>query len=98
MAQSGAYGDREPSTLKERATEGFERAAGEAAERYGQMADRAQGESGRIAEHGRNAGERMQEVAGNIKGAIDKSVKEQPMATVALTAVAGFILGALWRR
>ena len=40
----------------------------------------------------------MQEVAANLKGAVDKSVKDQPMATVALVAVAGFVLGALWRR
>jgi ElaB/YqjD/DUF883 family membrane-anchored ribosome-binding protein len=37
------------------------------------------------------------EVAGNIKGAVDKSVKEQPMATLALAAVVGFVLGAIWK-
>ena len=37
----------------------------------------------RVAEQGREAGERMQEVAGNFKGALDKSVKDQPMATLA---------------
>jgi len=39
----------------------------------------------------------MQEVAGNFKGALDKSVSEQPMATLAMAAVLGFILGALWK-
>jgi ElaB/YqjD/DUF883 family membrane-anchored ribosome-binding protein len=37
----------------------------------------------------------MQEVAGNVKGAIDKSIKDQPMATLAVSAVLGFVLGAL---
>ena len=37
------------------------------------------------------------EVAGNIKGAVDKSVKDQPMATLALAAVVGFVLGAIWK-
>ena len=37
------------------------------------------------------------EVAGNIKGAVDKSVKDQPMATLALAAVLGFVLGAIWK-
>ena len=39
----------------------------------------------------------MQEVAGNIKGAVDKSVKDQPMATLAVVAAVGFVLGALWK-
>ena len=46
---------------------------------------------------GREAGERMQEVAGNMKGALDRSVKDQPMATLAMAAVVGFVLGALWK-
>jgi ElaB/YqjD/DUF883 family membrane-anchored ribosome-binding protein len=37
------------------------------------------------------------EVAGNLRGAVDKSVKDQPMATLALAAAVGFILGALWK-
>ena len=37
------------------------------------------------------------EVAGNIKGAVDKSIKDQPMATLALAAVVGFVLGAIWK-
>ena len=36
-------------------------------------------------------------VAGNVKGAVDKSVKDQPMATLAVAAVLGFVLGALWK-
>ena len=51
----------------------------------------------RVAEQGREAGERVQEVAGNFKGAVDRSVKDQPMATLAMAAVVGFVLGALWK-
>jgi ElaB/YqjD/DUF883 family membrane-anchored ribosome-binding protein len=43
------------------------------------------------------AGDRASEVAGNIKGAVDKSVKDQPMATLAMAAAVGFVLGALWK-
>jgi ElaB/YqjD/DUF883 family membrane-anchored ribosome-binding protein len=39
----------------------------------------------------------MQEVAGNIKGAVDRSVKDQPMATLAMAALIGFVLGAIWK-
>ena len=68
------------------------------------VTDKAQGVArqvedfaGRAAEQGREAGERVQEVAGNIKGAVDKSVKAQPMATLAAAAAVGFMLGALWK-
>jgi len=61
-----------------------------ATDQFERVADKA-------TEHGREAGERVQEVAGNIKGAVDKSVKDQPMATLAMVAVVGFVLGALWK-
>ena len=96
MAQSSPY-DRD-TNLKEKATESFERMADKATDQFKHMADRAEGAAGRVAEHGRDAGERMQDVAGNFKGAVDKSVKEQPIATLALAAIAGFVLGALWKR
>jgi ElaB/YqjD/DUF883 family membrane-anchored ribosome-binding protein len=50
-----------------------------------------------VAEQGREAGERVQEVAGHLKTAVDKSVREQPMATLAVAAALGFVLGALWK-
>jgi len=50
-----------------------------------------------VAEQGREAGERMQEVAGNFKSAVDKSVRDQPMATLAVAAALGFVIGALWK-
>lgn len=47
--------------------------------------------------HGREAGRQIDAVAGNLKGAVDKSLREQPMATLAIAAVAGFVVGALWK-
>jgi ElaB/YqjD/DUF883 family membrane-anchored ribosome-binding protein len=79
-------------------TERFEKMVDKATDQFKHMADRAEDAASRVAEQGRDAGERVQEVAGNVKGAIDKSVKEQPMATLALAAIAGFVLGALWKR
>jgi ElaB/YqjD/DUF883 family membrane-anchored ribosome-binding protein len=72
--------------IKEKATEQFER-----------LADQAEGVANRVADQGRQAGERVQEVAGHFKGAVDRSVKEQPLTTLALAAVVGFVLGALWK-
>jgi ElaB/YqjD/DUF883 family membrane-anchored ribosome-binding protein len=37
------------------------------------------------------------EVAGNLKSAVDKSVKDQPIVTLAMAAAVGFVLGALWK-
>ena len=61
------------------------------------MAGTAEEVAARVAAQGRDAGQQVQEVAGNIKGAVDKSVKNQPMATLALIGAVGFVLGALWK-
>ena len=87
MAQS-TYGrpSDQMSDLKEKATDQF-----------GKVADQAERMASRVSEQGREAGERMQEVAGNFRGALDKSIKDQPMATLASVALVGFVLGALWK-
>jgi len=87
MAQS-TYGrpSDQMSDLKDKATDQF-----------GKVADQAERVASRVSEQGREAGERMQEVAGNFKGALDKSIKDQPMATLASVAIVGFVLGALWK-
>jgi ElaB/YqjD/DUF883 family membrane-anchored ribosome-binding protein len=68
-----------------------------ASDQFSKVADQAEGVANRLAEQGREAGERVQEVAGNMKGAVDKSLKDQPMATLAMAAVVGFVLGAIWK-
>ena len=87
MAQSsyGRPSDR-ISDLKEKASDQFSK-----------VADQAEGVANRMTEQGREAGERMQEVAGNFKSALDKSIKDQPMATLAGAAIVGFVLGAIWK-
>ena len=61
------------------------------------MTDQAEHIASRVAEEGREVSDKVQEVAGNIKGALDKSVMDQPMATLAMAAVLGFVLGAIWK-
>jgi ElaB/YqjD/DUF883 family membrane-anchored ribosome-binding protein len=101
MAQSTQYsreGNRsQTSDLKEKATDQFEKMADKASDQFSKMADQVEGVAGRVAEQGREVGDKVQEVAGNFKGAVDKSVKDQPMATLAMAAVVGFVLGALWK-
>jgi ElaB/YqjD/DUF883 family membrane-anchored ribosome-binding protein len=86
MAQS-SYGRSDTmSDLKDKASDQMKRAA-----------DTAEGVATRVADQGREAGQRVQEVAGNFKGALDKSIKDQPMATLAAAAAVGFVLGAIWK-
>jgi ElaB/YqjD/DUF883 family membrane-anchored ribosome-binding protein len=50
-----------------------------------------------IADQGRQAGEQVGVVADNFKSAVDKSVKDQPLTTLAVAAAVGFVIGALWK-
>jgi len=84
--------------LKEKATDTFENIADKAADKFREVADQAEQIASRVAEQGREAGDKMQEVAGNLKGAVDKSLKDQPLATLAMAAALGFVLGALWKK
>jgi ElaB/YqjD/DUF883 family membrane-anchored ribosome-binding protein len=91
MAQSSQFGGRsdlshKTSELKDEATDQFKK-----------VADRTEDMVAGAAEQMRDVGDRAGEVAGNFKSAIDKSVKEQPMATLAMAAAVGFVLGAIWK-
>ncbi|HJZ31081.1 MAG TPA: hypothetical protein VKF35_08250 [Hyphomicrobiaceae bacterium] len=97
MAQSTNYSGSTTHDIKEKATNQFERMADKATDNFRTMAGQAEDAANRMVEHGREVGDRMQEVAGNFKGAVDRSVKDQPMATLAMAAVVGFVLGALWK-
>lgn len=69
----------------------------EVSDQFSKVAGQAEDIANRVAEQGREAGEGMQKVAGNFKGALDTSIKDQPMATLATAAVVGFVLGAIWK-
>jgi len=88
MAQS-QYGGRsdlsgKATDLKDQATDQIKKVAGQVEEYASEAMDKL-----------RDTG--AGEVAGNLKGAVDKSVKDQPMATLALAAAIGFVLGAIWK-
>ena len=54
--------------------------------------------AGKIADQARKYGEKAQEAVKNFKPLVDKSMKDQPMATLGIAAVIGFVLGALWKK
>jgi len=97
MPQSTGYSGSTTHDIKEKATGQFEKLADKATDNFKTMANQAEDVANRMAEQGREVGERMQEVAGNFKGAVDRSVKDQPMATLAMAGLVGFVLGALWK-
>ena len=84
MAQGPQHGRADD--LKDKATEQFKK-----------VADRVENVAGAASGQMREVSDAAGEVAGNIKGAVDKSVKDQPMATLAMAAVLGFVLGAIWK-
>jgi len=71
--------------------------AEKATDQIGRVIENVDATARNVAEQGRQAGEQVQEVAGNFKSAIEKSVKTQPMTTLALAVMAGFVVGALWK-
>lgn len=84
--------------LKDMATDQVAQAADMASDKFRTLADQAEHVAGRVVDEGRVVGKQVNEVAGNLQGAIKKSVAEQPMATLAIAAVVGFVLGALWKK
>jgi ElaB/YqjD/DUF883 family membrane-anchored ribosome-binding protein len=61
------------------------------------MARQAEGAARAVGEQGREMTEQVQVVAENFKTALDKSIREQPVTTLALTAAVAFVIGALWK-
>ena len=93
MATTSTYSNVNRDELANRASD----LADKAGKQFDRALDSAEGVARQVADQGREATERVGEVAGNIRGAVDKSVKDQPMATLAVAAAAGFVLGALWK-
>jgi ElaB/YqjD/DUF883 family membrane-anchored ribosome-binding protein len=58
----------------------------------------AQELAGKVADQAREYGDQAQEAVKNFKPYVEKSLKEQPMATLAVAAAIGVVLGALWKR
>lgn len=97
MAQSGStVRDEFSSTTGSESTSTSDMAAG-AERQMDRVVQGAQDTARSMAERGSDATGRVQEVAGNLGDAVQKSVKEQPAATLFIAAAMGFVLGALWK-
>ena len=58
----------------------------------------AQELANKVVDQARAYTEQAQEAAKNFKPFVEKSMKEQPMATLAAAALIGAALGALWKK
>jgi ElaB/YqjD/DUF883 family membrane-anchored ribosome-binding protein len=69
-----------------------------ASDKLKDVGDHAQELAGKVADQAREYSEKAQETAREFKPFVERSLKEQPMTTLAGAAVLGFILGALWKK
>jgi ElaB/YqjD/DUF883 family membrane-anchored ribosome-binding protein len=72
--------------------------AGAAADRLLETAARAEEIASNVAEQARVYGQKAQDAAAQVKPYVENSLREQPMATLAVASVIGFVLGALWKK
>lgn len=61
-------------------------------------AETAEEFAGKVAEQAVEYGKKAQQAVENFKPYVERSMKEQPMATLGIAAVIGFALGALWKK
>jgi len=94
---SGKRAQSSASDMAEQVVDKAAEYAGKASDQFERVVEGADATLRSVADQGREAGERVQQVAGNFKSAVDKSVKDQPMATLAVVGALGFVLGALWK-
>ena len=50
-----------------------------------------------LAQRDRGVGEGLRTVKNNFKQALDRSLHDDAMATLAMAAIVGFVLGAIWK-
>jgi ElaB/YqjD/DUF883 family membrane-anchored ribosome-binding protein len=54
--------------------------------------------AGDVSRQAREYGEKAQDAARQVRPFVEKSLKDQPMTTLAAAAAIGFVLGALWKK
>ncbi len=69
----------------------------QASQTFETVADSVEDVAAAAMSRGRALGENVQDVATNFKGAVDSSVRNQPLTTLAIAAAMGFLLGAVWK-
>jgi len=94
MAQSNPYDKGTSESAKDRLRDMAETAT----DKLKGAGEGAQEMAGKVAEQAREYGDKAQDAARQIKPFVERSLKEQPMVTLAAVAAIGFVLGALWKK
>ena len=81
------YSKTDASSSKDR----FDDMAAKATDQFGKVTENAQELAGQLAEQ-------AQEAVKKCKPYVEKQMKEQPMATLAVAAAIGLLLGAMWKK
>ena len=88
------YSKTEASTSKDR----LDDMGAKATDQLGKVTENAQELAGQLAEQAQKYGEQAQEAVKKFKPYVEKQMKEQPMATLAVAAAIGLLLGAMWKK
>jgi ElaB/YqjD/DUF883 family membrane-anchored ribosome-binding protein len=88
------YGQPPPKGAEDRLRD----TAGPTGERMKASEDNEKDVADSIADQARRYGEQAQGAVKQFRPFVQKSLKQQPMATLAGAAAIGFILGALWKK
>lgn len=94
MAQSNPY----DKGTGEGANERLRDMADTATDKLKDAGEGAREMAGKVAEQAREYGDKAQDAARQVKPLVERSLREQPMATLVGVAVLGFVLGALWKK
>ena len=62
------------------------------------VADNVQELAEKFTHQARQYSEKAQQLAQNFRPYVEKSIKEQPMTTLAAAAAIAFVLGAIWKK
>ena len=98
MTQQTGYRHAEAQGVAANVKDRLSEMADTATDKVKDMAEGAQDMAGKVADQAREYGEQAQDAVKQVKPFVEKSLKEQPMVTLAAVAVLGFVLGALWKR
>jgi ElaB/YqjD/DUF883 family membrane-anchored ribosome-binding protein len=99
MTQQGSgYPAQPPKPTGEKGGERLRERADTATDQLKGAADRAQELAGDVSRQAREYGEKAQDAARQVRPFVERSLKDQPMTTLAAVAAIGFVLGALWKK
>ena len=98
MSQQTGYRPGEAQGVAANVKDRLGEMADTATDKVKDVAESAQDMAGKVADQARVYGEQAQDAVKQVKLFVERSLKEQPMATLAGVAVLGFVLGALWKK